>query len=166
MKLLIHDMDKDQFETIFPNLNEDITVISNNNSIRSCIGCFGCWIKTPGECVIQDDYKNMGEMIAGSDELIIMSKCFYGSYSPFIKNVLDRSISYVHPFFVIRNGEIHHKSRYKNEIDFKVYFYSEDITEEEMEVAKELVIANGINLNTHSPSTLFVKEPLELRGIL
>lgn len=166
MKLLIHDMDKDQFETIFPNLNEDITVISNNNSIRSCIGCFGCWIKTPGECVIQDDYKNMGEMIAGSDELIIMSKCFYGSYSPFIKNVLDRSISYVHPFFVIRNGEIHHKSRYKNKIDFKVYFYSEDITEEEMEVAKELVIANGINLNTHSPSTLFVKEPLELRGIL
>jgi multimeric flavodoxin WrbA len=166
MKLLIHDMDKDQFETIFPNLNEDITVISNNNSIRSCNGCFGCWIKTPGKCVIQDDYKNMGEMIAGSDELIIMSKCFYGGYSPFIKNVLDRSISYVHPFFVIRNGEIHHKSRYKNKIDFKVYFYSEDITEEEMEVAKELVIANGINLNTHSPSTLFVKEPLELRGIL
>ena len=166
MKLLIHDMDKDQFETIFPNLNEDITVISNNNSIRSCIGCFGCWIKTPGECVIQDDYKKMGEMIAGSDELIIMSKCYYGSYSPFIKNVLDRSISYVHPFFVIRNGEIHHKSRYKNKIDFKVYFYSEDITAEEMEVAKELVIANGINLNTHSPSTLFVKEPLELRGIL
>lgn len=166
MKLLIHDMEKNQFETIFPNLNEDITVISNNNSIRSCIGCFGCWIKTPGECVIQDDFKNMGEMTASCDEVIIISKCYYGSYSPFIKNVLDRSISYVLPFFVIRNGEIHHKSRYKNKIDFKVYFYSEDISEEEKEVAKELVIANGINLNTHSPSTLFVKEPLELRGVL
>lgn len=26
----------------------------NRNNVKNCIGCFGCWIKTPGECVIYD----------------------------------------------------------------------------------------------------------------
>ncbi|WP_407654270.1 MULTISPECIES: hypothetical protein [Caproicibacterium] len=31
------------------------------------------------------------------DELILISKCCYGGFSPFVKNVLDRSIPYIHP---------------------------------------------------------------------
>lgn len=166
MILVICDMNKNQFESIFPKLNEDITVISNNDSIRSCVGCFGCWVKTPGKCVIHDSYNNIGQTISRCDEVIIISKCCYGGYSPFVKNVLDRSISYIHPYFTVRNGEIHHKSRYKKKVSIKVYFYSMDVTKEEMQVAKELVRANGINWNVKSTLTSFVKEPLELEGVL
>ena len=29
-------------------------MILRNEKIGACLGCFGCWLKTPGECVIKD----------------------------------------------------------------------------------------------------------------
>ena len=41
---------------------------------------------------------------------------------------------------------MHHKRRYKNHVDLQVYFYREDITESERQVARDLVWANAANL--------------------
>ena len=121
------------------------------------MGCFGCWLKTPGRCVIPDEYQRMGELAAKAEELTIISKCSFGSYSSFVKNVLDRSISYVLPFFEIREGEMHHRKRYDNQFLMRVIFYGSDITEEEKETAKELVKANAVNLHGKVKEVLFVE---------
>lgn len=148
MKLLIHDLEENVFDELFPILEKDIVVISKSSPIQNCIGCFGCWVKTPASCVIRDNYGDMGELISKCDEIHIISECLYGGFSHFIKNVLDRSISYVHPYFVIRNGEMHHRSRYRKRISLKVWFYGEDMTHNEKDTAKKLVKANALNLNT------------------
>ena len=121
------------------------------------MGCFGCWLKTPGRCVIPDEYQRMGELAAKAEELTIISKCSFGSYSSFVKNVLDRSISYVLPFFEIREGEMHHRKRYDNQFLMRVIFYGSDITEEEKETAKELVKANAVNHHGKVKEVLFVE---------
>ena len=46
---------------------------------------------------------------SNSGELVLVSRCCFGGPGPFVKNVLDRCISYVHPYFVIKNGEMHHR---------------------------------------------------------
>ncbi len=149
MKLIIHDLDKNLNSNILKwlNLNNKQTkIICENDKIHHCIGCFGCWIKTPGQCVLKDSFNNMGELMAGSNELIIISKCKYGTYSPFVRNILDRCLPYIHPDFTKRNGEIHHKARYKNKLLTNVYFYGAK-TIEETETAKAIVRANTINFN-------------------
>ena len=73
----------------------NVYIISDTGTIRHCVGCFGCWIKTPGKCVLKDGYDNLGELLSKSEKLTIISRCFYGCYSPFVKNVLDSSISYI-----------------------------------------------------------------------
>lgn len=157
VKLLIHDLrEEDSRELIGSNV--DVKVIYDNNTIHSCIGCFGCWIKTPGECVIDDDYSNMGEYLSKCTEVIIISKCFYGGYSPFIKNIMDRSISYVHPYFAARNKELHHRHRYDNHFELSVYFYGEDITEKEKATAEKLVKANTLNLMGNIKDLVFLKD--------
>ncbi len=158
MRLLIHDLD--DFE--FKNLSNDIKVINKKDDIKSCIGCFGCWVKTPAECVINDSYKNMGELLSKLDEIIIISKCVYGGLSPFIKNVFDRAISYIHPYFVIRNNELHHKRRYKNIINLTVWFYGEDITSKEKETANSLMKANAVNFDGLVNQITFIKNIDEL----
>lgn len=29
-------------------------IINPHGTIKHCIGCFGCWVKTPGECVVHE----------------------------------------------------------------------------------------------------------------
>ncbi len=147
MNILIHDFSDKQFQELFPEINSNVYIISNTGTIRHCVGCFGCWIKTPGKCVLKDGYDNLGELLSKSEKLTIISRCFYGCYSPFVKNVLDRSISYLLPFFKIKNNETHHKRRYQNNIQLEVHFYSENITIEERKTAKKLVKANCTNFS-------------------
>lgn len=122
--MIIHDLGKEQEEKVLKHpriielLPKDVLpdstnerIVSDDGSIHNCIGCFNCWVKTPGACVLQDNYSDMGELLAKSTEVLVISKCCYGGFSPFVKNVFDRSISYVHPKFVIRKGEMHHRFR-------------------------------------------------------
>jgi hypothetical protein len=41
MKLVIHDLDVKDFEMIFPDVKNDIMLISDDGTIKHCIGCFG-----------------------------------------------------------------------------------------------------------------------------
>ena len=166
MRLLIHDLNNEEFQELFTKQMSETMIISDNGTIRHCIGCFGCWVKTPAACVIRDDYGDMGENLSKCKDLIIISKCCYGGFSPFVKKVLDRSISYIHPYFVTRNGEMHHRRRYKNKINLHVLFYGENITEEEKQTAQKLVVANSVNLACNVSKISFVQSTVEMKGII
>lgn len=164
MKLVICDLEAKDIGRLFPHTSEEIRIISNDGTIRNCIGCFGCWVKTPGACVIRDGYGDMGEYLSKCNEIIVISRCCYGGFSPFVKNVFDRSISYIHPYFTIRNGEMHHKRRYKNHIDIKVWFYGEETTDKEKETAQKLMKANAVNLDCTISKVAFIKDISEMEA--
>lgn len=143
----------------------DHKIIKPQGDIRFCIGCFGCWIKTPGECVTHDGYERIGVDLSKCTELILVSRCHYGSVSPFVKTAQDRSISYLSPDFVFYKGEMHHKRRYSNKISLSAYFYGDDITEAEKETARELMEANADNYDGQVEGILFYKSEKELEEI-
>lgn len=169
MKVLIHDLSESKLKELVPKINDNIKVIGNDGFIEKCVGCFSCWIKTPGECVLNDNYKTLGSIYGKCDEIIIVSKCCYGCYSPFLKNILDRSINFVLPYFTIRNKEVHHTLRYNNKFKLSVYIYGEDITDSEKNTMEKLVKANCINFNGSEYSIKFNKDILsfsELKEVL
>ena len=135
MKVLIHDLEKPNGEGILKESTEETVLIFDIGKLKPCICCYGCWLKTPGKCVINDGYENMGTLLSKCDRLIVISKCFYGGFSPFVKNVLDRSACpSLLPYFRTRKGETHHPKRYKNKIDFSVHLYG-NITEAKKQVS-------------------------------
>lgn len=109
-----------------------------------CRGCFGCWTRTPGECVIQDDLKETGAWLGAANELILIARCCFGSISPAVKRVLDRAISYIHPYFEIRGGEMHHRSRYGNHLRVRAHLYSARSAAEEA-TARGILMGNAAN---------------------
>lgn len=160
MKLIITDLENFNIP-----IEGEYKIISPKGSIHHCIGCFGCWVKTPGKCVIHDGYENTGIDMGKCSELILVSKCYYGSLSPFVKMVQDRAISYIHPDFVIRKREMHHKRRYQNVISLSAHFYGEAITETEKETAREILEANADNYDGKVKAVHFYKSAEELEGI-
>ena len=154
MKLLIHDLNNEEWNKISSKYN-GWEVISDNGSIHPCVGCFGCWIKTPGKCVIRDGYERMGTLFHKAEEVIIISKYAYGGFSPFIKNVFDRSIGWVLPYFEIIKGEMHHKSRYPEDKLISFIFRGSHMTNEDKALAKSYVEAVCTNLHGKIKSITF-----------
>jgi multimeric flavodoxin WrbA len=88
-------------------------IILRDKNIGPCRGCFNCWIKTPGQCIIKDDAQEVVQKIVKTDLLIYLTPIIFGGYSYHLKKVLDRSIGIIMPFFRKVEGEVHHKMRYK-----------------------------------------------------
>lgn len=78
-----------------------------------CIGCFGCWVKTPGACVLpRDAGADYYEAMHGADFVVTLTRITWGGYSTAIKSYTDRLLPLLLPDFRIVNGEMHHKLRY------------------------------------------------------
>lgn len=148
MKLLIHDMAPDRVEALFPAWSTQAGwhAMADDGHTNHCIACYGCWIKTPGACVVRDQAGDMGATLATCDEVALVSKCCYGGPSPFVKCVLDRSIPYLHPDFALFSGMMHHKMRYDHSFTLHAVFYAPAITEQEAQIARQWVEAVSLNL--------------------
>ncbi len=127
-----------------------------------CVGCFGCWIKTPGKCVIADRAQITPECLAECDEFVIISPIYCGGYSYKVKAVIDRSIGYLMPYLRIVQGGMHHKMRYKNSFKLTVCFYGECDAEEE-EIARAVTAGNAVNFGANNYETLFFETAEEAK---
>lgn len=166
MKLVIHDLSQEKFHRLFPELERDSHVVCETGKISPCIGCFGCWIKTPGQCVIKDGCGDLGRIMAKCADIIIISQVIYGGFSPFVKNVLDRNIGYLLPFFQIRKGRMHHAPRYPNRLRITVLGYGNDATPEEEQTFRSIAEANSVNLNALESRVFLKQDPEGLQGVV
>jgi multimeric flavodoxin WrbA len=81
--------------------------------IKPCRGCFSCWVKTPGICVIRDDGQEpILRAWAEADLVALLTPITFGGYAPELKKALDRIIPVLLPFFIKIRGEAHHPQRY------------------------------------------------------
>lgn len=117
----------------------------NSDSIKNCKGCFGCWIKTPGECVIEDYGNTITGHIINSDYCFALTSIRFGSYSYVIKQVIDRLIPMILPFFQFIDGEVHHQPRYKKYPNFIPIGFLSSYNQTEEELFKKITARNRIN---------------------
>jgi ferredoxin len=89
------------------------TIVVPEMDISPCMGCFQCWVRTPGICVIGD----AGQSVAGawmlSDVVVLVTPVTFGGYSAVLKRAVDRVIPILSPYFMKIRGEVHHKPRYE-----------------------------------------------------
>lgn len=125
--------------------------------IANCTGCFGCWTRTPGRCVIRDDATRVYPLIAASDTLLYVSRVKYGSYDTVMKTMLERAIPVQQAFIRIVHGETHHVQRAVVPKEATIVAYG-DIQPEEKEIFQQLVARNAHNMSFKSYRILFVSE--------
>ncbi len=125
--------------------------------IANCVGCFGCWTKTPGKCVIRDDAVKVYPKIAESSKVLYISKVKYGNYDTIMRTLLERSLPIQQPFIRLLNGETHHIQRAVVPKQATVIGYG-NISNEEQEIFTQLIGRNAANMNFRSYRIIFSQE--------
>ena len=120
----------------------------HEHTIGHCVGCFGCWIKTPGICRFNDDAREIARQFIQSDLSILFTPITFGGYSVELKKALDRTlICLVSPFFMRINGEVHHKPRYVRYPRLMGVGVLPHADKESEKIFKTLVKRNALNLH-------------------
>ena len=154
MNIIIHDLSEEAWNDIRGDY-AGWKVIAASGVARPCIGCFSCWNKDPGCCIIKDGYENMGYLIHHADEVVVLSRYTYGGFSGAVKNIFDRCLGYVLPQFEVINGETHHKKRYAEDKPFTFIFYGHNLSDEEKSTARRYVHAVCANFRAHVKAVIF-----------
>ena len=162
MKVIIHDLDPEHENIIGQN---DGHVIAADGKYAPCQGCFGCWTKHPAECFMKDKLKQVCRIIGQADELVIVTKNLYGSYSTPVKNILDRSIGTSTPFSTYRGRQMHHTLRYGKHDLWKVIVYG-DISDAEKKTFIYTAQRNAINDGFERSQVFFVTDISQMEGLL
>ena len=86
-----------------------INVIEKN--IGPCRGCFGCWSKMDGHCVIKDDQNDILDLYIKSDLVIWSFPLYVYAMPSHLKAVLDRTIPLVKLKMVEKDdGTVRHEA--------------------------------------------------------
>lgn len=157
MRTIIHDLGKEYSEKIAATADH---VIYADGRYAPCQGCFKCWTKNPGTCVLKDALQQACRVLGTSDELIIITENTYGGYSATIKNLLDRSIGTSTPFSTYRGGQMHHTLRYGKLSCLRVIAYG-DMTEDEQRTFTLMAQRNALNMGYQNHSIVFCKSAKE-----
>lgn len=89
---------------------EVITV--KDMDIKSCRGCFACWNKTPGSCVIKDDMQEILQKIMWADIIVWSFGLYYFNVPGKLKMLIDRQLPLVLPFMTKESESGGHQSRF------------------------------------------------------
>jgi len=118
--------------------------------IAPCLGCFSCWVKTPGVCVIDDAGRDVAKKAIQRDLLTFVTPITFGGYSFHLKKAVDRLIPLILPYFQLVGGEIHHQKRYAQYPLLLGLGTLPEPNEAQEQLFRTLVRRNAINF--HSPN--------------
>ena len=105
--------------------------------IKACIGCWSCWLKTPGKCIYKDAMAECYSDYVNSDKVILLMDTAQGFINHHAKAFIDRTIPHYHPYIEIVDGECHHKARYERYPQLHFYFEDQSLNGEDAQVIED-----------------------------
>jgi len=160
------DPDNQKFDDYIDNLIKLLELSDNSvvyfklrkMKILPCRGCFGCWLKTPGQCIFKDDSHDICREIINSDFVLCAAPLVMGFPSAVLKIAMDKLIPLLLPYIeLVNNKECHHMKRYDKEYPLiGVIIEKEDDTDsEDIEIVSDIFVRFAIDFKT---SLRFVKQ--------
>ena len=90
--------------------------------ISHCIGCNYCWLKTPGECSIKDDYEMILKKLIHADQMWVISDTALGFLDHKGKNIYDRILPIATMYLQFIGNQMRHVPRYEKSPDAGIIY--------------------------------------------
>lgn len=136
-------------------------------TINYCQGCWDCWIKTPGKCVLKDDYEQILSKVPSADLVTIITPIVAGYESSLVKTFSDRMIPVAHPYIEMYKGEQHHRQRYGKNPNYKLIILEDEFTiEEDIIAIKELYERMMLNFRAELIEVVTIKKGADFSYVI
>ena len=150
-----------QLKTALENERHTVTLLKLSGlDLHYCIGCFGCWVKTPGECVTRDASQLTCQAMIDSDFTLWAAPLHMGFPSALLKQVMDKSIPLIHPYFDVVNNEAHHRKRYAHYPRLGLLLEKEaDTDETDLQIVADVFSRTALNMRSRLEFALTSETP-------
>ncbi len=68
--------------------------------LKACIGCYTCWVRTPGECIHKDSMAGAMDLYNHADLVIFGTPLYHFSMSGIMKTFIDRTLPRIEPWLI------------------------------------------------------------------
>jgi multimeric flavodoxin WrbA len=128
--------------------------------LRYCTGCFGCWVKTPGECLFADETLEVRRAVIHSDFTLWAAPLRMGFPGALLKRAMDKFLPLIHPYFEVVHGEAHHRKRYARYPRLGLLVGPEPDTDAaDLEIVAALFSRTAVNFKTRLEFALTTASP-------
>ncbi len=129
--------------------------------LRYCIGCWGCWVKTPGECVSRDASLEMDQAVINADFVLWAAPLKMGFPAALLKMANDKHLPLIHPYMVVDHGEAHHLKRYARYPRVGLLVEKEaDTDERDLQIVIDIHCRTALNFKTRLQFSLTTETPI------
>lgn len=90
----------------FPDFWEKEEVTLSDMDIKPCLGCFSCWGKTKGQCVIKDDMDSLRLKLQLADVIVESFPLYFFGMPSKLKAMTDRCLPFMLPYGGEANGDM------------------------------------------------------------
>jgi multimeric flavodoxin WrbA len=130
--------------------------------IRYCVGCFGCWVKRPGQCLTDDDSQQVCRAVINADFMLWASPLRMGFPSALLKKTMDKSIPLIHPYFCVDHNEAHHRARYDHYPRLGLLLEPEpESDEQDIRLVGDIFSRTALNMKSRLEFVRLTTQPVE-----
>jgi multimeric flavodoxin WrbA len=128
--------------------------------LRYCIGCWNCWVKTPGQCATDAASQVMDRAVIQSDFTLWAAPLKMGFPSELLKMANDKHLPLIHPYMEVDQNEGHHLRRYPRSPRLGLLLEKEARTDaEDLQIVSDIYCRTALNFKTRLEFSLTTETP-------
>ena len=133
-----------------------------NLTLHYCIGCWGCWVKTPGQCSNADVTSlEMDRAVINADFVLWAAPLKMGFPSSLLKMAMDKHLPLIHPYTLVDHGEAHHRKRYAHYPRLGLLLEKEASTDpRDLQIVTDIACRTALNFKTRLEFSLTTQTPV------
>jgi multimeric flavodoxin WrbA len=139
------------------------TLYLRNYKINHCLGCFQCWLKTPGRCVQKDDMSEvLFDRYLQADLVVLASPLYHATMNARMKLFVERTLPMMDPLKALPEGggPPHRYENMPRVVVLSVCGFSDPVMFQALSLTWRMCLGNDLiaEIYRHSSEALSVPE--------